>query len=213
MILHGYWRSTASYRVRIALNLKGLSYEQVTHDLRRGAQRDPAFLKLNAQGVVPALAADDQLITQSPAILEWLEERNPEPALLPAGSSDRAVVRTMAAVVACDIHPINNLRVLNALRSELGADNAAITRWIARWIAEGFEALELMVLQSGRGFAFGDRPTLADCYIVPQMYSAERFGVPTIAYPSLMAAVERARALPAVAAAHPDLQPDADLTI
>ena len=119
----------------------------------------------------------------------------------------------MAAVVACDIHPINNLRVLNALRSELGADNAAITRWIARWIAEGFEALALMVLQSGRGFAFGDRPTLADCYIVPQMYSAERFGVPTIAYPSLMAAVERARALPAVAAAHPDLQPDADLTI
>lgn len=116
MILHGYWRSTASYRVRIALNLKGLSYEQVTHDLRRGAQRDPAFLKLNAQGLVPALAADDQLITQSPAILEWLEERNPEPALLPAGSSDRAVVRTMAAVVACDIHPINNLRVLNALR-------------------------------------------------------------------------------------------------
>lgn len=210
MILHGYWRSTASYRVRIALNLKGLSYEQVTHDLRSNAQRDPAFLKLNVQGLVPALVADNQAITQSPAILEWLEERHPEPALLPARSGDRAIVRAMAAIVACDIHPINNLRVLNALRGAFGADEAAINSWIARWITEGFEALEQMVVNTGRGFAFGDRPTLADCYIVPQVYSAERFGVPTIAYPSLMAAVERARALPAVADAHPDLQPDAD---
>ncbi|WP_419808009.1 maleylacetoacetate isomerase [Sphingomonas sp.] len=206
MILHGYWRSGTTYRTRIALALKGLSYEQVGHDLRTGEQRSAAFLTLNPQGLVPALETDDGVLTQSPAILEWLEERYPEPPLLPAAPGDRAIVRAMAATIACDIHPLNNMRVLKAVRA-LGGDADA---WAAGWIGDGFAALEAMIARHGAGFAFGDRPTLADCHLVPQVYSAERFGVDLAPYPQLMAATERARALPAVQAAHPDEQPDAD---
>lgn len=207
MILHGYWRSGTSYRTRIALNLKGIAYEQAGVDLRTGDQRGEAFLALNSQGLVPALETDDgAVLTQSPAILEWLEERYPDPPLLPADPTGRAIVRAMAATIACDIHPLNNLRVLNAVR-ELGGD---ANRWAAQWIAPGFAALESQIARHGDGFAYGAAPTLADCHLVPQAYSAERFGVDLAPYPCLVAAVERARALPAVAAAHPDRQPDAD---
>jgi maleylpyruvate isomerase len=209
MILHGYWRSSAAYRVRIALALKGVAYEQVTHDLRTGAQGADDYRALNPQAMVPALEADGVVLVQSPAILEWIEERYPTPALLPAGRDDRAVVRAMAALVACDIHPLNNLRVQTALRRDLDADDAAVASWIARWIADGFAALETLIARHGRGFAFGDAPGLADCVLVPQVYSAERFGVDLAPYPALVAAAERARRLDAFLAAHPDRQPDA----
>lgn len=209
MILHGYWRSGASYRVRIALALKGVAYEQVTHDLRIGAQRQDAYRTLNPQALVPALEVHGIVLTQSPAILEWLEERYPEPPLLPSSAVDRAIVRAMAATVACDIHPLNNLRVLNSVR-DLGTDGEAVNRWIAGWISDGFAALEVLIGRHGAEFAFGDQPTLADCYLVPQVYSAERFGVDLTPYPRLLAAAEHARALPAFAAAHPERQPDAD---
>ncbi|SFN80482.1 maleylacetoacetate isomerase [Sphingomonas sp. OK281] len=211
LTLHGYWRSTTAYRVRIALALKGLDYGQVAHDLRTGAQREAGYRALNPQGLVPALETDDAVLTQSPAILEWIDETYPDPPLLPAASSDRAIVRAMAATIACDIHPVNNLRILNALRTEFGADEAAVNRWIARWIGDGFAALETQISHYGDGFAFGTTPTIADCHLVPQVYSAERFAVDLTPYPKLKAAAENARALPAFAAAHPDRQPDADL--
>ena len=208
--LHGYWRSTAAYRVRIALALKRVDYAQVTHDLRTGAQREAGYRALNPQALVPALQTDDAVLTQSPAILEWIDETYPDPPLLPGDARGRAIVRAMAATIACDIHPVNNLRILNALRSEFGADEAAIQRWIARWIGEGFAALEVMIAHHGNGFAFGATPTIADCHLVPQVYSAERFGVDLTPYPHLKAAADTACALPAFAAAHPDRQPDAD---
>ena len=210
LTLHGYWRSTTAYRVRIALALKGVAYEQVAHDLRTGAQREPEYRTLNPQGLVPALETDDAVLTQSPAILEWIDEVYPDPPLLPAGANDRAIVRAMAATIACDIHPVNNLRILNALRAEFGADEAAVNRWIERWIGDGFAALEMLIARYGDGFAFGAIPTIADCHLVPQVYSAERFAVDLSPYPQLKNAADKARALPAFAAAHPDQQPDAD---
>jgi maleylpyruvate isomerase len=210
LTLHGYWRSTAAYRLRIALGLKDAPYQQAPHDLRTGAQRDPAYLALAPQGLVPALDTGEAVLTQSLAILEWLEEVYPKPPLLPQHPDERAIVRAMAALVACDIHPLNNLRVLQALRSDFDADQAQTDAWIARWIAEGFGALEVMVARHGRAYAFGDTPTLADCCLVPQVYSAERFKVDLDPYPRIRAAVERARGLEAVAAAHPGRQPDAD---
>ncbi|MBD8617559.1 maleylacetoacetate isomerase [Sphingomonas sp. CFBP 13728] len=210
LTLHGYWRSTTAYRVRIAIAVKGVEYAQVTHDLRKGEQRDAEYGALNPQGLVPALATDDAVLTQSPAILEWIDETYPNPPLLPADANGRAIVRAMAATIACDIHPVNNLRILNALRTELGADEVAVNRWIARWIGDGFAALETQIARYGDGFAFGAAPTIADCHLVPQVYSAERFAVDLSPYPKLKAAAENARALPAFAAAHPDRQPDAD---
>jgi maleylpyruvate isomerase len=209
LTLHDYWRSSAAYRVRIALNLKGLDYAQVGHDLLNGEHHDLSYRTLNPQGLVPALEIDGLTLTQSPAVIEWLEERYPKPHLLPRDKVGRAVVRAMTAIIGCDIHPLNNLRVLNRLRSQFGAESPAIKEWIAHWIGAGFEALESHIEQYGEGFAFGDRPTIVDCFLVPQAYSAERFGVDTTPYPRLMAAVEKARALPAVAEAHPDMQPGA----
>lgn len=207
--LHGYWRSGASYRTRIALNLKRVAYEQVPVNLLAGDQRGDAYRALNPQGLVPALETEGVVLTQSPAILEWLEERYPDPPLLPTSANDRAKVRSMAAVIGCDTQPLGNLRVLNALRSGFAADDAAVALWTTRWIGDGFAALEPSIARHGDGFTWGDRPTLADCYLVPQVYSAERFGLDLAAYPHLFAAAERARALPAFAAAHPDRQPDA----
>jgi maleylpyruvate isomerase len=210
MILHGYWRSGAAYRTRIALALKGLAYDQQGIDLRTGAQRSGAFVALNPQGMVPALEVDGVVLTQSPAILEWLEETHPEPALLPADTVDRAHVRAMAALIGCDIHPLNNLRVGKALRDTFGADQAAVDAWAARWILPGFEALELRVARHGAGWCFGTAPTLADCYLIPQIYSARRFNVPLEAFPRLLAIDAAAAAHHAFIAAHPDNQPDAD---
>jgi maleylpyruvate isomerase len=209
-ILHGYWRSTASYRVRIALNLKGVAHDQRTHDLRQGAQRSDAYLTLNAQGLVPALEIDGTVLTQSLAILEWLDEVHPTPPLLPSTPGARAVVRAMASLIASDIHPLNNLRVLNTLRGDFAATDAQVQAWIVHWIGEGFGALERLVERHGGAFAFGDTPTLADCCLVPQIYSAERFAADLTPFARLVAIGARARALPAFAAAHPDRQPDAD---
>lgn len=206
MILHGYWRSGAAYRVRIGLNLKGLTYEQSPVELRTGEQRSEAYLSLNPQGLVPALEADGQVLTQSLAILEWLEERHPDPALLPGPSADRAVVRAMAAIVACDIHPLNNLRVLKAV----GALGAVQNDWAAQWIKPGFDALEALIAQHGRGWAFGDQPGLADCFLVPQIFSARRFEIEVSAWPRIAAIDAMAAAHPAFQAAHPANQPDAD---
>lgn len=210
MILHGYWRSGTSYRTRIALNLKGLSYDQHGVDLRQGDQRSEAYLSLNPQGLVPALEAEGAVLTQSPAILEWLEETHPEPPLLPSDAVARAHVRAMAALIGCDIHPLNNLRVGKALREGFGADQAAIDGWAARWIVPGFEALEALVAGHGKGWCFGDAPTLADCYLIPQIYSARRFNVQLDAFPRLLAVEAAAEGHPAFQAAHPDRQPDAD---
>ena len=210
VILHGYWRSTASYRVRIALNVKGVAYEQATHDLRTGAQRDPAFLALAPQGLVPALESEDGALTQSLAILEWIEERWPEPPLLPEDSYGRAVVRAMAGLIAADIHPLNNLRVLQTLRAVFSATPEQVQAWISRWIDDGFFALERMVETHAGRFAYGDHLTLADCVLVPQVYSAERFSVDLAPYPRLRRVAATATALEPFAAAHPARQPDAD---
>ena len=210
MILHGYWRSGAAYRTRIALNLKGLSYEQRGVDLRTGAQHSEAFRALNSQGLVPALEIGGAVLIQSPAILEWLEEAHPAPPLLPADRVDRAHVRAMAALIGCDIHPLNNLRVGKALRETFGADQAAVDAWAARWILPGFAALERLVEAHGDGWCFGAAPTLADCYLIPQVFSARRFNVPLEAFPRLLAIDAAAADHPAFVAARPDNQPDAD---
>lgn len=210
MILHGYWRSGTSYRTRIALNLKGLAYDQAGVDLRTGAQKSDTFLSLNPQGLVPALETNEAVLTQSPAILEWLEEVHPEPPLLPTDPVGRAQVRAMAALVACDIHPLNNLRVLKVLRGTFGADQAALDVWAGRWITEGFQALEALIARHGDGWCFGGAPTLADCCLIPQVYSARRFNTPLDDFPGILAVEAKAGNHPAFRAAHPDRQPDAD---
>jgi maleylpyruvate isomerase len=205
--LHDYWRSGAAYRVRIALNLKGLSHELVAHDLRTGAQRDPAFLKVNPQGLVPALEMDGFQLTQSLAIIEWLDERHPAVSLLPAVPEQRAIVRSMAQIICCDIHPLNNLRVLNALRSNFQADEQAISAWIRSWIDEGFSALEALIRRHGGCFAFGNEPSFVDCCLVPQVYSASRFQIDTSMYPAIHEIWQRCNSLEAFEKAHPSQQP------
>jgi maleylpyruvate isomerase len=209
-ILHGYWRSTASWRVRIALAFKGVEFGHAAHDLRRGEQRSEAFLSIAPQGLVPALEADGGVFFQSLAILEWLEEQYPVPPLLPASPADRAIVRGMTDLVACDIHPLNNLRVLQALRADLNAGEEQVRAWIARWIGDGFASLEQLVERYGGIFSFGDQPSFADCALVPQIYSARRFGVDLSDFPKLLDIDTRAGILPAFSAAHPNHQPDFD---
>lgn len=208
--LHGYWRSSAAYRVRIALSLKGIAYEQVNHDLRTAAQRLPAYLALDPQGLVPALETGDATLIQSGAILEWLDETHPETPLLPAEATGRAIVRGMAAILGCDTHPLHNLRVAGALRERFGADDGQVRAWITHWIETGLAALEPLVARHGGGFAYGGAPGLVDCYLVPQLYAAARFGVDVTPFPSVSATGAAAAALPAFAAAHPSAQPDAD---
>jgi maleylpyruvate isomerase len=210
MILHDYWRSSAAYRVRIGLNLKGIDYTHVSHDLRAGEQSTDAYRALAPQGLVPALDTGEQVLTQSLAILEWLDETYPEPALLPPTAARRAQVRAMAHAVAMDIHPVNNLRILKALKKDFGAEQPAIDAWVRRWIGEGFTALEMQAGQYGGEYLYGSTPTLADICLVPQWYNAERFALDTVRYPRLAAIVATARAHPAFAAAAPEMHPDAD---
>lgn len=210
MILHGYFRSGAAYRTRIALNLKGLAYERAVVDLRTGVQTSDDYLAKNPQGMVPALEVDGVVLTQSPAILEWLEEVYPDPALLPKDATGRAQVRAMAALIGCDIHPLNNLRVLTEIRTTFGADRAAVDAWAGRWMKPGFEALAALTARHGAGWLYGDTPTLADCYLMPQLYSARRFKVDLSPYPTLLAIEETSLDHPAFVAAQPANQPDAD---
>lgn len=211
MKLYGFFRSGTSHRLRIALNLKGLSCETAAVDLRAEQHLSAAFKALNPQGLLPVLVADGEVFIQSPAILEWLEERYPEPALLPTRANDRARVRALAAIVGCDVHPVNNRRILESLRHDFGADEAAINRWCGRWIADGFDALEtLLAADAERGqFCFGSAPTLADVYLVPQIESARRFKVDVARWPRLQAVDAACMQLEAFQLAAPALQADA----
>lgn len=209
LILHSYWRATAPYRVRIGLQLKGLDYGYVAVNLLEGNQHQAAYRAVNPQRLTPALdIGDGEILTQSLAILEWLDETHPEPALLPKTALDRARVRAMADIVACDIHPLNNMRVNRALEAmEVSAPRRA--KWVERWIVDGFQTLEPMVAKYGQGFAFGDTPTVADCCLIPQVYSAQRYKVDLEAFPAIRAVAEHAAQHHAFIAAHPDNQPDA----
>lgn len=211
MKLHNFFRSGTSHRLRIALNLKGLAYEYVPVDLRSNEHQGEAFKALNPQQLVPALTDGALTLIQSPAIIEWLEERHPEPPLLPASAEDRARVRALAAIVGCDIHPINNKRILDYLRNQFGCDEAAVKAWCATWIAAGFDALEaLLAADASRGrFCFGDTPTLADVYLIPQVESARRFEVELSRWPIIVSIDEACNALPAFSTAAPGKQPDA----
>lgn len=206
--LYTYFRSSAAYRVRIALALKGLAYDSVpVHLLREGGeQHQSAYRAVNPAGLVPALQDDGATLTQSLAILEYLEERHPQPPLLPLAALDRARVRALALAVACDIHPLNNLRVQAYLRGTLGSDDGQVAGWITTWMREGFGALEGLVAQHGGRFAYGDSPTFADCFLVPQCYSAQRYGVAMDDFPHLTAAAAHAATLAPFAQAHPDQQ-------
>lgn len=212
MKVYNFFRSGTSHRLRIALNLKGLDYDYVAIDLRKEQHLLPAFKALNPQGLVPALVGDDgEVLIQSPAIIEWLEERHPTPALLPANPEHRARVRALAAIVGCDIHPLNNRRVLEKLRHDFGADEGVVNAWCATWIGAGFDALEaLLAADTQRGaFCFGDAPTLADVYLVPQVESARRFKVDIARWPHIAAVDAACAALDAFARAAPPMQPDA----
>jgi maleylpyruvate isomerase len=212
MDLYSFFRSGTSHRLRIALNLKGLKPAYHAIDLRVDEQANAPYKAVNPQGLVPALTLDDgTTLIQSPAIIEWLEERYPTPALLPAGAEDRARVRALAAIVGCDVHPINNRRILQYLRKNFGAGEAAVNAWCGTWITAGFDAFEALLAQDRKRatFCFGAAPSLADVYLVPQVESARRFGVDMARWP-LIGAVDAACArLPAFAQAAPAAQPDA----
>ncbi|MFC5323679.1 maleylacetoacetate isomerase [Bradyrhizobium oligotrophicum] len=210
MKLHGYFRSSASYRVRIALNLKGLTAEHLPHHLRKGEQRSPVYLALNPQGLVPTLEDDSgTALIQSLAIIEWLDETHPEPPLLPKDPLRRAQVRAFAQVLACDTHPVQNLKVLARLR-ELGLPEDKVTAWAGWANREGLAACEALVKHEPGPFCFGATPTLADLCLVPQLGNARRFGVDVGAFPRLLQAEAAAKALPAFAQAAPERQPDAE---
>ncbi|MFC3530747.1 maleylacetoacetate isomerase [Vogesella facilis] len=209
-ILYGYFRSSAAYRVRIALNLKGLAYVQQPVSLVKGEQRGDDYLALNPQGLVPALLDSGVLLTQSLAICEYLDDAYPDtPQLLPAAPALRAQVRAAAQSIACDIHPLNNLRVLNYLKNELQQPEEARNAWYRHWVAAGFAALEQQLAASVGQYCFGDVLTLADACLLPQVFNAQRFNVDMTPYPLLAAIAGRLAQLPAFAAAHPAQQPDA----
>jgi maleylacetoacetate isomerase len=209
--LYTYFRSSAAYRVRIALALKCLAWEPHFIHLGRGGgeQSTPAYRSVNPQGLVPTLVDEAGPLTQSLAIIEYLDERCPEPPLLPTEPHARARVRAMAAAIACDIHPINNLRVLNYLRREFAADDAAVSRWYRHWIAEGLAALETLVSQWSGNFCWGDSVTIADLCLVPQLYNARRFDCDLTPFKVLTAIDARCRELPAFSDSAPERQPDA----
>lgn len=212
MKLFDYYRSSAAYRVRIGLRLKGIGVEQVSCHLRHGEQLAPPYRSINPQGLVPSLIVGENVLTQSLAILEYIDETHPQPPLLPADPLARARVRSLAQVIACDIHPLNNLRVLKYLKLPLGQGQDTIDRWIGHWIAEGFAALEARLAQDGQTglWCQGDTPGLADCVLIPQLYNARRFDVSLDDFPSLRRIEAQAAAHPAFQAAHPARQPDAE---
>ena len=211
MKLYDYFRSSAAYRVRIALNLKGLDAQREFVHLVKAQQRADTYLKVNPQGLVPTLVTDDVVLTQSLAIVEWLDEMQPEPRLLPSSASERARVRAIALAIACDIHPLNNLRVLNYLTHTLGVSDEQKNGWYRYWVDVGFEALEQQLARDGATGAFchGDAPTLADICLVPQVANARRYKVDLTPYPTIVRIDARCRELPAFAAAAPEKQPDA----
>lgn len=210
MQLHGYYRSSASWRVRIALNLKGVHADSIAHHLRKGEQHAADFLRLNPQGLVPALTLDDgTTLTQSLAIIEWLDETHPRPPLLPADPLRRAQVRAFAQAIACDIHPVQNLKVLSRLR-QLGLAEDQVTGWAGWVIGDGLKACETLIANESGPFCFGADPTLADICLVPQLFNARRFGVDLSPYPGLLRAERAAQAVAAFADAAPERQPDAE---
>jgi len=209
MKLYSFFRSSASFRLRIALNLKGLSYEYATVGLR-GAQNSDSYRRINPQQLVPALEDDGRVLIQSMAIIEYLEEMHPRPPLLPATAVERARVRALAQIVACEVHPLNNLRVLNYLGQELGQGEEARNRWYRHWVALGLEAMEALLDDPATGrFCHGDQPTLADICLVPQLYNARRYECDLAPYPRLLAVEAACRALAAFEQARPEKQPDA----
>jgi maleylpyruvate isomerase len=211
VLLHGYHRSSASFRVRIALNVKGIQYTSVIHNLRRGEHRSPDYLQLNPQGLVPTLEIDGQRLIQSLAILDYLEETRPDPPLLPSDPGARARVRALAQIVACDIHPIDNLRVLNYMRSTVGQSEEGVRNWYNHWIADGFAAIEKMLAASTetRHFCHGDHVSIADICLVPQVINARNYELDLSPFPTLTRVADAALALPEFERALPGNQQDA----
>jgi maleylacetoacetate isomerase len=210
MRLYTYWRSSAAYRVRIALHWKGLAFETLSKHLGKGEQRDAGYLDTNPQGLVPALEDDGDVLGQSLAIIEYLDELHPLPALLPPDPVGRARVRSMALAIACDIHPLNDLRVLNYLKGPLAQPQEAVDAWYRHWVTEGFRGLEALAQRHGDGaHLYGSSVMLADVCLVPQLYNARRFDVDLAPFPTLVAIGRALEALPAFAAARPEAQPDA----
>ena len=204
---YGYFRSSAAFRVRLALNLKGVAYEHAAVNLVKGEQAGAAYRAVNPQKRVPSLDVGKAVLIQSPAILDYLDEVYPEPPLLPPGPVQRAKVRAVCGVIGCDIHPVNNSGVLNYLKNRLGHDQATVDAWVAHWIQEGFAAVEALIKPGP--YAFGNRVTLADIFIVPQVFNARRFGVALDAYPKIAGVEAACMALDAFAEAAPARQPDA----
>lgn len=210
MKLYGYWRSSATYRVRIALALKNLEYDYEPVNLLKGEQRDPAYLKKNPNGLVPTLATGDgALLIQSQAIIEYLEETHPEPALLPGGAIARAHARAIAATLASEAQPFGNVRIQNYLKNERGFDEAAMKDWMNRWPGGAMAAVEKMLARTAGDYCIGDVPGYADCFLAPQMYAALRFGVDVSGLKKMNEIYERCSKHPAFIKAHPDNQPDA----
>ena len=212
MILHGYYRSSASFRVRIALNLKGIAYQSTAWHLRHGAHLEAAFGAINPHKLIPVLDDDGALLTQSLAIIEYLDETHPAPPFLPPDPADRAYVRALAQSIACDIHPIDNLRVLKYLREQFAADEAAVGRWYNHWIATGFAGLEATLSANPHTgmFCFGETPSLADILLVPQVVNAGNYKLDMTPYPVISRIFDACMALPAFADAHPRVQADAE---
>ncbi|WP_291843309.1 maleylacetoacetate isomerase [Maricaulis sp.] len=210
--LYGYWRSSAAYRLRIALNLKGVSYDQVAVNLKAGEQTGAGWLAIQPQGLVPVLEHDGERLLQSPAILEWIDETWPDPAFLPRDATGRCRIRGWASIIGCDIHPLQNLRVLKAVAGDLGQGPDGMKAWAQRWMKAGLDALETLVRAAPRTGEYlgGQHPGLADIYLVPQAYNARRWGLDMADWPALAAADAACQALPAFRDAAPQNQPDAE---